>query len=301
MKIGAGRRLPLRRGVGVGRPTRDPGRDRLRRRLTIAFLLVAGLSAAALAVASYAIVREARLSDSVDRSVEQSRFNLVRQRDAHAEPERAGDPASCWPRTSAPRRLRDRRTRPGRARFSSSVSRRASRRVPAAPARASWRPGKLGYERVDGRRNALRGRRRPGEDRATPSSTTSTRRSGCWDELAQLRNVLLAALRSGRGHSVRARRRASWRGGSSRPVGRASQAAHSLAEGLARDPPAGRGPATKFGVCRPTSRATKMAEALGAKIRDALSREAPSPRAALPTHPTSRTSSAPLSRPSSNT
>ena len=49
----------------------------LRRRLTIAFLLVAGLSAAALAVASYAIVREARLSDSVDRSVEQSRFNLI--------------------------------------------------------------------------------------------------------------------------------------------------------------------------------------------------------------------------------
>jgi two-component system, OmpR family, sensor histidine kinase MtrB len=49
----------------------------LRRRLTIAFMLVAGLSAAALAVASYAIVREARLSDSVDRSLEQSRFNLV--------------------------------------------------------------------------------------------------------------------------------------------------------------------------------------------------------------------------------
>ena len=41
----------------------------LRRRLTIAFLLVAGLSAAALAVASYAIVREARLSDSVDRAI----------------------------------------------------------------------------------------------------------------------------------------------------------------------------------------------------------------------------------------
>ena len=57
------------------RPAIRPGS--LRRRLTIAFLLVAGLSAAALAIASYAIVREARLSDSVDRAVEQSRFNLV--------------------------------------------------------------------------------------------------------------------------------------------------------------------------------------------------------------------------------
>src|SRR6266511_2147245 len=57
-------RLPVRTG-------------RLRRRLTLAFMLVAGLSAAILAVSSYLLVREARLSDSVDRGLEQSRFNLV--------------------------------------------------------------------------------------------------------------------------------------------------------------------------------------------------------------------------------
>ena len=49
---------------------------RLRRRLTIAFALVAGLSALALAAGSYAVVRQARLDDSVDRALAQARFNL---------------------------------------------------------------------------------------------------------------------------------------------------------------------------------------------------------------------------------
>ncbi len=50
---------------------------RLRRRLTIAFTLVAGVAALALAVGSYLVVRDARLGDSVDRALEQTRFNLV--------------------------------------------------------------------------------------------------------------------------------------------------------------------------------------------------------------------------------
>jgi signal transduction histidine kinase len=49
---------------------------RLRRRLTIAFTLVAGVSALALAAGSYWIVRETRLDDSVERALDQSRFNL---------------------------------------------------------------------------------------------------------------------------------------------------------------------------------------------------------------------------------
>jgi two-component system sensor histidine kinase MtrB len=58
-----------------GRRTVQPGR--LRRRLTLAFMLVAGISAAALAGGSYLVVRQARLDDSLDRSLEQARLNLV--------------------------------------------------------------------------------------------------------------------------------------------------------------------------------------------------------------------------------
>ncbi|HYY77522.1 MAG TPA: HAMP domain-containing sensor histidine kinase [Gaiellaceae bacterium] len=57
------------------RDTVQPGR--LRRRLTLAFVLVAGISAAALAAGSYFLVRQARLDDSLDRSLEQARLNLV--------------------------------------------------------------------------------------------------------------------------------------------------------------------------------------------------------------------------------
>ncbi len=50
---------------------------RLRRRLAIAFVLVGGLSAGALAGGAYLLVRHSRLQDSVDRAVAQARFNLV--------------------------------------------------------------------------------------------------------------------------------------------------------------------------------------------------------------------------------
>jgi two-component system sensor histidine kinase MtrB len=61
--------------VSERRRTVAPGR--LRRRLTLAFMLVAGISAAALAAGSYLLVRQARLDDSLDRSLEQARLNLV--------------------------------------------------------------------------------------------------------------------------------------------------------------------------------------------------------------------------------
>ena len=50
---------------------------RLRRRLAIAFVLVGGLSAGALAVGSYVVVRRARLDDSTSRALEQSRLNTL--------------------------------------------------------------------------------------------------------------------------------------------------------------------------------------------------------------------------------
>jgi signal transduction histidine kinase len=61
--------------------TRAPPRriqtGRLRRRLALAFALTAGLAAATLAAGSFLLVRDARLDESVDRALEQSRFNLV--------------------------------------------------------------------------------------------------------------------------------------------------------------------------------------------------------------------------------
>ncbi len=52
-----------------------PGR--LRRRLAIAFVLVGGLTAGALATGAYLLVRHSRLQDSADRSVAQARANLA--------------------------------------------------------------------------------------------------------------------------------------------------------------------------------------------------------------------------------
>ena len=233
-----------------------PGR--LRRRLTIAFLLVAGLSAAALAVASYAIVREARLSDSVDRSIEQSRFNLVLANETLtpspsaqeidqllAAYERRGGFETAG--TTGPRR------------FSSSVS-VGIQEVPAA-LRALVATGKLGYERVKvaGMRYVVVGGKVKQADTELYYFYSEER---LWDELAQLRNVLLAALGvltvlGALVGAVLARRILA-------PVGRASQAAHSLAEGLleTRLPVESR---DEFGTWATSF--NEMAEALEAKIR----------------------------------
>ncbi|HCU50113.1 MAG TPA: two-component sensor histidine kinase, partial [Micromonosporaceae bacterium] len=53
----------------------QPGR--LRRRLTIAFVLVAGVSTAALAIGSYLLVRQARFDDSLARAAGDVRYQLV--------------------------------------------------------------------------------------------------------------------------------------------------------------------------------------------------------------------------------
>src|SRR5919204_2741624 len=57
------------------RRTVSPGG--LRRRLTIAFMLAVGLSAAALAAGSYLVVRHNLLADSVDAGARQARRNLA--------------------------------------------------------------------------------------------------------------------------------------------------------------------------------------------------------------------------------
>ena len=230
----------------------------LRRRLTIAFLLVAGLSAAALAVASYGIVREARLSDSVDRSVEQSRFNLVL----------ANETLSPDPSTQEIEQLLSAYERrggfetvgtTGTRRFSSSVSVGIQEVPPEL--RALVARGRLGYERVTvaGTRYLIVGGKVTRADTELYYFYSEER---LWDELGQLRNVLLAALGvvaliGALVGAILARRILA-------PVGRASQAAHSLAEGLLETRlPVESG--DEFGAWAASF--NEMAEALEAKIR----------------------------------
>jgi signal transduction histidine kinase len=230
----------------------------LRRRLTVAFLLVAGLSAAALAVASYAIVREARLSDSVDRSVEQSRFNLVLANETlSADPsaQEIEQLLSAYERRGGFETVGTTGTR----RFSSSVS-VGIQEVPA-DLRAVVANGTVGYERVDvaGTRYLIVGGK---VEKAGTELYYFYSEERLWDELAQLRNVLLAALGvvaliGALVGALLARRILA-------PVGRASQAAHSLAEGLLETRlPVESG--DEFGAWAASF--NEMAEALEAKIR----------------------------------
>jgi signal transduction histidine kinase len=230
----------------------------LRRRLTVAFLLVAGLSAAALAVASYGIVREARLSDSVDRSIEQSRFNLVLANETLSTDPSAQEIEqllSAYERRGGFETVGATGTR----RFSSSVSVGIQEVPPEL--RALVARGRLGYERVTvaGTRYLIVGGKVARADTELYYFYSEER---LWDELAQLRNVLLAALGvvaliGALVGAILARRILA-------PVGRASQAAHSLAEGLLETRlPVESG--DEFGAWAASF--NEMAEALEAKIR----------------------------------
>ena len=237
-------RLPVRTG-------------RLRRRLMVAFMLVAGLSAAILAVSSYVIVRETRLSDSVDRALEQSRFNLVL----------AGEVLGSNPTALQRRQLLaayERRGtfetvgRSGRRTFSSSVSLNYEQ-VPN-DLKGVVASEKIGWERTDvgGQRYLVVGGRVNNADTSLYYFFSEER---LWDELAQLRNILLSVLGAvivlgGLVGAFLAR-------GMLRPVARASVAAHSLAEGLldTRLPVESR---DEFGAWAASF--NEMADALEAKI-----------------------------------
>ena len=194
---------------------------RLRRRLAIAFALVAALTAGALAASAYFLVRETRLRDSVETAVRQTEFNLELARElepaADAEEllaayERRGDFETAG-------RL------DGRG-FSSSLS--VARRQVPQELRRLVRGGQVAYQR------ATIGR--------TPYVVTGGRvgRSAevyfffseeeLMDDLEALRNILLVAsaaliLLGGLIGIVLARRTLA-------PVARASAAANSLAGGL---------------------------------------------------------------------
>jgi signal transduction histidine kinase len=231
--------------------------SRLRRRLTLAFVLAAGLSAAALAGSSYLVVREARLSDSVDRAVDQARFNLVL----------AGETLGRRPSAEEIAVLLDAYERRGgfvtvgrtaQRAFSSSLS-VGPRQVPA-DLRRLVADGDLSYERTEiaDVPYLVVGGRVPGRGTDLYYFFSEER---LWDELDQLRNILLIGLAAvvilaGLVGVVLARR-------TLRPVARASAAARSLAEGLLETRlPTER--TDEFGTWAASF--NEMAEALEAKI-----------------------------------
>src|ERR671935_594116 len=235
------------------RRTVSPGG--LRRRLTIAFMLAVGLSAAALAAGSYFVVRHNLLADSVDSAAVQTRRNLEiapgylrRQRgedELLAAYERRGDFETVG-------------VRRGRAFVSSTEV--SLREVPAALRRIVAR-GEVGYERetVAGRHYLIVGGPAGGGTELYFFFSEESLRH----ELAELRHILLAGVGvlvvlGGFAGALLAR-------STLRPVGRASEAARSLAEGLleTRLPVEGQ---DEFGAWAQSF--NEMAAALEAKIAD---------------------------------
>jgi signal transduction histidine kinase len=220
-------------------------------------MLVAGLSAAVLAASSYLIVRETRLSDSVDRALEQSRFNLVlagEMLDGNATPSRTDELLAAYERRGTFVTV----GRTGARTFSSSLS-LGPAQVPTDLQRVVA-SGRLGYERDDvaGTRYLVVGGR---VQRADTQLYYFFSEERLWDELGQLRTILLSVLAGlvllgGLVGAFLAR-------GLLRPVARASVAAHSLAEGLldTRLPVESR---DEFGAWAASF--NEMADALEAKI-----------------------------------
>jgi len=197
-----------------------PGR--LRRRLALAFALTAGIAAAALAAGSFFLVRDARLDDSVERSLEQSRFNLI----LAAETLPAGGPDALL---EAYERRGGFETvlLVGDRSFPSSLS-LGEEQIPD-DLEALVADGQLAYERttVADTPYLVTGGQVPGSD---DEAYFFFSEEELWGELAELRTILLAGLGvvivfAALAGLLLARRMLA-------PVARASNAARSLAEGL---------------------------------------------------------------------
>ncbi|MGH2995095.1 MAG: ATP-binding protein [Gaiellaceae bacterium] len=233
------------------RRTIAPGR--LRRRLMLAFVLVAGISAAALAAGAFLLVRQTRLDDSLDRSLEQSEFNLVLA--AEVLPEEGRDAL-----LEALRRRGDFETVgvDGGGPFASSLS-LSEEQVPDG-VREIVREDQVAYERTEvaGTPYLVVGGRVPRTDTELYFFFSE---EDLFSDLGRLRTILLAGLGvvlvlAGLVGTLLARRTLA-------PVARASAAAHSLAEGLlATRLPIER--EDEFGAWAASF--NEMAEALEAKI-----------------------------------
>jgi two-component system sensor histidine kinase MtrB len=201
-------------------------RGRLRRRLTIAFMLAAGISAAALAVGSYLIVRDSRLDDSLDRSLEQARATLVLAATILAG---SSDPAAAEELVAALER---------RAGFDAVViaeGEAASTSLSLGEAQvpqnlqATVEDGGLAYQRADigGEHQLVVGGKPFGSEAEVYLFFSEEQ---IYADLRELAIILFAGtgvlvVLAGIGGALLARR-------TLRPVAQASDAAHSLAEGL---------------------------------------------------------------------
>lgn len=235
-----------------------PGRHvrpgRLRRRLAIAFVLVAGISAGALAVGSYVLVRETRLADSLDRALTEARYDLVlAQTFLPLGPDGATPLLTAFEQRVHVVFVSGDQQQPSNASFD----------PPIAPTlRAIVRSGQLAYERLhqNGHHLLVVGGRIPGSADELYLVFVEDRIAS---DLAQLRNVLAigwaaVVIVAGLIGRTLARRALG-------PVAQASDAARSIAEGLmaTRLPVEG---ADEFGAWAASF--NEMADALEAKIAD---------------------------------
>jgi two-component system sensor histidine kinase MtrB len=237
---------------------RLPGRLRLRRRLTIAFVLVAALSAAAVASSSYLLVRQAWLADSLDRADQDARFQLaLAEQFRPLDAARSASLLDSFARSDRPVVLvLDGVAEPSDPALAPPVPDRL---------RAAVAGGELAYQRlaVDGRELLLVG----GRIRGTSGELyVIYPEEAIHADLGQLRAVLLAGWAAVTlvgavvGYAL-ARR-------TLEPVGRAAAAAKAVAEGLLDTRLPVRA-ADEFGAWAASF--NQMAEALEAKIT-ALSR-----------------------------
>jgi signal transduction histidine kinase len=217
---------------------------------------VGGLAAVTLALGSYAVVRQTRLDDSLERALEQTRFNLVLAQEVTGEPSGADTDALL---AALERRGRfDTVGKSGRRTFSSSLSLGAAQ-VPADVERLVER-GQVAHKRV--RVGPARYLVAGGRVAGSPTELYFFfPEDELWSELADLRTILLAGtvlmvLLSALFGALVARRTLA-------PVARASEAARSLAEGLLET----RLPVEREDEFGAWARSfNEMAEALDAKI-----------------------------------
>jgi two-component system sensor histidine kinase MtrB len=226
----------------------------LRRRLTVAFVLVAGVSTAALAVASYVMLSRARFEESLSRASADLRYQLIlaQQFLPFDEEGTAGLLNSFEGSGQHVVLVKENGIAPSNPSFDVA---------PSSPTRAMAAAGDVVYERIslpDKGKILIVGGRVPG---STAELYVVHSEDGVYDGLAQVRTALLAAwigvllVSAFVGHLL-ARRMLD-------PVGRAARAARSVAEGLlaTRLPVKGR---DEFGAWAESF--NRMAEALEMKI-----------------------------------
>jgi two-component system sensor histidine kinase MtrB len=193
---------------------------RLRRRVSIAFVLAVGVATAVLAVGCYVVVRNARLDDSANRAVHQTVVNLQY---ANTEPDARAFLDDLPARGQSAAVVVVPRGAPARA--SGSIG---PAQIPSGLRRLVGQ-GQLARERV-----AVAGRNYVAVGGALPATQAEYYffydEQQVWDDLAFLRNVLaigwlVLVVLAGLGGTLFARRTLA-------PVADASNAARQLAEGL---------------------------------------------------------------------